>query len=83
MTPGLPDVEAALRQERLTIARMLHAEASKHEDAAAELRADYDHAEIADEAWAHDTEAEILNRYASLILSRTAIDADPADEIAF
>ncbi len=69
--------EEALKQERQEIARMLRAEASRHKDAAAELRASYDRADIADEAWAHDSDAALLNEWAALILARTPAAAEP------
>ncbi len=79
-----PDIEAALRQERIEIARMLRTEATKHGDAAAELRTDYDHHEVADEVWAHEEAADILNRFADLILARTpTVAVEEAPEIVF
>ncbi len=78
-----PDIEAALRQERIEIARMLHAEAAKHEYAANELRADYED-EQSDEADAHDQDADTLNRWADLILARTPAEpVSEAPEITF
>ncbi len=79
-----PDIEVALRQERIEIARMLRAEAAKHEDAAADLNEQYDHAEIADEAWEHKSDAALLNRWADLILARTpTVAVEEAPELVF
>lgn len=78
------DIEAALRQERLEIARILNAEAAKLTEAADDLRADYDEGDIEDEAHAYDSEAALLERFADLILARTpVVAADEAPEIAF
>ncbi len=79
-----PDIEAALRQERIEIARMLHAEAAKHEDAAEELRADYDMREVGDEVHANESDARLITRLADLILARTpTVAVEEAPEIAF
>ena len=79
MTP-----EETLKQERQEIARLLRAEASEHALAAADLRATYHHTEIADEAWANESDAALLNRWADLILARTPTVAVPeAPEIVF
>ncbi len=75
-----PDIDAALRQERLEIARMLHAEAAKHEAAAAES----DWNEEPHDASDHRFEAATLNKYADLILARTpTVAVEEAPEIAF
>ncbi len=79
-----PDIEAALRQEREEIARILHAEAAKHEDAAYDLRDDYDFYDVADEIRGHDMEAALINRLADLILARTpTAPVEEAPEIVF
>ena len=81
--------ELAVRQERLEIARMLHAEAAKHDYAASELRADdligdVDPFRDRDEAQAHDWDAALINRLADMVLVRTPVVAEPeAPEIAF
>ncbi len=77
----IPAIEAALHQERIEIARMLHAEAAEHVQAASELRANYEYAEIEDEAWAHTSDADLLNRLADLILARAPVEEAP--EIVF
>lgn len=78
------DVQEALRKERVEIARILRREAEEHVEAALAMRRDHDDAD--DEAWMHDAEADILHRYADLILARTPAVPDPAgfgSEIAF
>ncbi len=79
-----PDIEAALRQERIEIARMLHAEAAKHEDAAEALRCDYDIRDVREEVEAHDFDARLINRLADLILARTpTVAVEEAPELVF
>ncbi len=82
----MPDntIAAALRQEREEIARLLRAEAALELRDANELEAAYDHREVAEEVWAHRSEARLLDRWADLILARTPVVAEPeAPEIAF
>lgn len=79
-------IEDALRQERLAIARLMRAEAAKNEDAAAELRSSYDWPDVQDEAYEHEAEAELLNKWADLIIARsgeTGPQSDIDDEIKF
>ncbi len=71
MTTMEAAIDAALRQERLEIATVLWAEAAKHEDAAADLRANYNYREIGDEVEAHESDAALIDRLADLILART------------
>ncbi len=79
-----PDIEAALRQERIEIATVLWAEAAKHEDAAAELRANYNYREIGDEVQAHESDAALIDRLADLILARTpTAPVEEAPELVF
>ncbi len=84
MTRDEAVINAALRQERAAIARMLRAEADECEQAAADLRADYDRAEIEDEAWDYESDARLINRLADLILARAPVVAEPeAPELVF
>jgi hypothetical protein len=79
-----PDIEAALRQERLEIARILRAEAAKHEAEAEALRDQYADENLGDEADMHDSDAALIDRLADLILARTpTVAVEEAPELVF
>ncbi len=80
----MTEIEEALKQERREIARMLFAEAKMHDEAAEDLRAHYDRAEIHEEAWDHDSSAAMLTEWAHRILARTpTVAVEEAPELVF